>query len=187
MFSWLNCWTLQIWLVSVQVSRSWYQPILRRSDEVGWLEEHFPSFGSNKLKFSLNSYFLKNYVLGNSNGKIWLLRENPKGIWCFPSRLANHPRKTAKSWSDRVLQVLPLIGPKWIGPKSFRIMAGVQRFLPCKREQLFWKKQGGDGRWLVMGSTLAEHIGWKWMKYGEDRNDTLKSKKRNLHNIAYHS
>jgi len=25
------------------------------------------------------------------------------------------------------------------------------------------------------------------MKYGEDRNDTLKSKKRNLHNIAYHS
>lgn len=164
MFFWLNCWALQIWLVSVQVSRSWYQPILRRS-EVGWLEEHFPSFGSNKLEFSLNSYFLKNYVLGNSKGKIWLLREYPTkfdGI-CFPSRLANHPRKTATSWSDRVLQVLPLIGPKWIGPKSFRIMAGVQRFLPCKREpRQMGKTRGMGGGWLweVLWPKISDEIWW---------------------------
>lgn len=62
-------------------------------------------------------------------------------------------------------------------------MAGVQRFLPCKREPQQMGKT--RGRWEVVG--YGKYFGRKYrMKYGEDRNDTQKSKKRNLHNIAYH-
>ena len=121
---------------------------------------------------SSSRIYFEKCVLDYKIGKIWL-RENPQN-WGTP-----------KTWLRSTMSLIrqgapspPFDWTKVDWTKIFQNNGWGATLLALKNlHQKPWEKQGG------MGGTKRPKISDEIC----DRNDTLKSKKRNLHNIAYQS